>query len=194
MRPRFALALAVIVLAAAAPESKKAGLKPGNDLPGTFSPYNITGKHPGTFHCLVCENGLNPVALVFIRGADVDSGTRALLEQLEKAVKGNEKARVGGFAVFIDDQIKDLVSEDDKRDELVKKIEDASPKTERLVLALESKKNLDKYPLDDNSAITVVLYNQLKVIDTKTFAKGKLDAAGVKALVDEAVEKLTKKR
>jgi hypothetical protein len=185
--------VAVVALAGAAPEPKKSGLKPGNDLPGPFSPYNITGKHVGRFHCLVCQNGQNPVALVFIRGVEVDTATRGLLEQLDQAIKANEKARMGGFAVFIDDQVKDLVAEDDKRDELVKKVEDSSLKLDRLVLALESKENLNKYALDDNAAVTVVLYNRLKVIDTKTFAKGKLDAAGIKALVDEAVEKLTKK-
>jgi hypothetical protein len=187
-------AVGIVVLIAAPADPKKAGLKPGNDLPGPFTPYNLTGKHAGRFHCLVCQNGLNPVVLVLIRGTDVDAATRALLEQLDKAVKANEKARLGGFAVFIDDQVRDLVADDEQRDDLVKKVEDAAPKLERLVLALESKKNLDKYPLDEEAALTLVLYNRLKIVDVKTFAKGKLDPASVKTLVAEAVEKLTKSK
>ena len=39
----------------------------GSDIPGPFSPYNISGRKKDHFHCLVCEHGLNPVVMVVVR-------------------------------------------------------------------------------------------------------------------------------
>ncbi len=204
-----AAALAAALLAAAHPkdepardkdkgnEKPKAGLKVGDELPGPFAPYNVTGKRRGKFHCLVCEQGLNPVVMVVVRGTDFNKDTPVgkLLAGLDQAVKKHERQRLAAFAVFLDDDLKDVVTEDDKREMLAKRLEEDLPGLTRLVLTLASKDVLEKYPLDPEAEVTVVLYDHLKVVAHHAFPKGGLkDEKQAQALVDEAVKKLTGKK
>ena len=49
-------------------KSFSSGPKAGSVIPGPFDAFVINGKvAPGRLHCLVCENGLNPVVAVFTR-------------------------------------------------------------------------------------------------------------------------------
>lgn len=177
------------------PADKKDGLKPGMELPGSFQAYNVNGRFKGRFHCLVCQHGLNPVAAVFVRGSDDLEGVSALLQGLETAVKNkkNEKARLAAFAVFTDEQLPDVVSNDDKRDEVAKKLDDMAAKLDRVTVALESKSNLEKYQLNPDADVTLILYDKLKVVEIKKLAKGKLTKESVPALVNEIVTKLVGK-
>jgi hypothetical protein len=172
---------------------KKGGLNPGDEVPGTFEPYNVNGKYKGRFHCLVTQNGLNPVAALFVRGTDDLEALGTLLQKLDEAVKKNEKARLASFAVFVDEQLPDVVGDDDKRETVAKKLDDFGGKLDRVVLALANKGSLEKYRLDPEAEITLVLYNKLKVVEVKTLAKGKLNKDTIAALVTDVVTKLTKK-
>jgi hypothetical protein len=176
----------------AAPK-KGGGLNPGDEVPSTFEPYNVNGKYKGRFHCLVTQNGLNPVAALFVRGTDDLEAVGTLLQKLDEAVKKNEKSRLASFAVFVDEQLPDVVGDDDKREAVAKKLDDVGGKLERVVLALANKNSLEKYRLDPEAEITLVLYNKLKVVDAKTLAKGKLNKDTIAALVTDMVTKLTKK-
>lgn len=193
MRLPVCTALAALLLVAA-DDPKAAGLKPGADLPGPFTPYNITGKYQGRFHCLVCEHGLEPAALVFVRGSDVSKELEELLQALDAVGRENPKSRFVTFAVFVEDDVADIVADDDKREDLAKRLEDKGAKLEKVVLALEGKKNLAKYNLGDNNEVTVVLYDSYKVVDVQGFPKGKLDAAAIKALRTAVLEKLLRKK
>jgi hypothetical protein len=192
--PAFALLLAFPAFAQdkAAPK-KGGGLNPGDEVPGTFEPYNVNGKYKGRFHCLVTQNGLNPVAALFVRGIDDLEVVGTLLQKLDEAVKKNEKSRLASFAVFVDEQLPDVVSDDEKREATAKKLDDIGGKLERVVLALANPKSLDKYRLDPDAEITLVLYNKLKVVEVKTLSKGKLNKDTIAALVTDVVTKLTKK-
>jgi len=192
---------AALLLIAAAPQEKdkpapqKGGLKTGDELPGPFQPYNVNGRFKGRFHCLVCQHGLNPTAAVFVRGTGDLQGVSALLQALEAAVKTkkHEKARLGAFAVFTDEQVPDVVSNDDKRDQEVKNLEDTAAKLDRVTVALESKSNLEKYHLNPDVEVTLILYDKLKIVDVKTVAKGKLTKESVPTIVTEIVSKLVGK-
>lgn len=205
------LAIAAFVLVAAEPQdkdkpakakekdkpaaAKKGELKPGEELPGPFQPYNLNGRFKGRFHCLVCEHGLNPTAAIFVRGTDDLDGVGALLQGLEAAlkIKKNEKARLGAFAVFVDEQLPDVVANDEKREDVSKKLEDLAAKVDRVAVAVESKGNLDKYRLDPDTEVTLILYDNLKVAEVKHEAKAKLTKERVPALVNEIVTKLVGK-
>src|SRR5208283_1013872 len=39
----------------------------GSVIPGPFHVLNFNGDRKGRYHCLVCRNGLSPVALIFAR-------------------------------------------------------------------------------------------------------------------------------
>jgi hypothetical protein len=189
------LALLLVGTLTLADDAKKPGLQPGDDLPGPFRPYNVTGKYgertakdidgkdkdiEGQFHCLVCERGLAPVAMVFARNVDLDKPPQELLDLLRKlsdTVQKNRKTRLGSFAVFVTDELPDAVTDDEKRFELSRKVKDNvdGPAKlnlgEDLALALESKKNLTHYPLEENAQVVVVLYKDLRVVQTFNFTK-----------------------
>jgi hypothetical protein len=192
--------IAALLLVAAGPQEKgkpaaqKGGLKAGDELPGPFQPYNVNGRFKGRFHCLVCQHGLNPTAAVFVRGTG-DLGVSALLQALEAAVKTkkNEKARLGAFAIFTDEQVPDVVSNDDTREDTAKKLEDTAAKLDRVTVALESKSNLEKYRLNPDVEVTLILYDKLKIVDVQTVPKGKLTKESVPTVVNEIVSKLVGK-
>jgi hypothetical protein len=192
MRIPLFIALTALLLVAA-DDPKPSGLKPGTDIPGPFTPYNVTGKHKGRFHCFLCEHGLDPAVLVFVRGSDGGKEVEELLQTLDGVSKDNARARLAVYGVFLDDEF-DLVADDDKREVASKKVEDQGTKLERAILALESRKNLAKYRLDDNAEVIVVLYDRYKIKDVKNFPKGKPDSAAIKALKSEVLEKLIKKK
>jgi hypothetical protein len=188
-----------ILLIAAGPQEKpapqKGALKPGDELPDPFQPYNVNGKFKGRFHCLVCEHGLNPVAAVFVRGTDNLESVSPLLQALEAAVKNkkNEKARLAAFAVFVDEKLADVVADDDRREEVAKSLDELAGKLDRVTLALESKANLEKYRLDPDADVTILLYDKLKVIEVKPLPRAKLTKESVPTLVNDIVAKLIKK-
>jgi len=174
----------------------KEGLKAGMELPGEFQPFNINGKFRGRFHCLVCEHGLNPTAMVFVRGTDDLQGVTALLQGLNEAVKTkkNQKARLAAFAVFMDEQLPDVVANDDKREDVAKKLDDMAAKLDRVVVSLESKTNLDKYHLKPDPEVVLVLYDNLKVVDVIGKARGNLTKETVPGIVNDIVSKLVGKK
>ncbi len=202
MRCCLLIAFAVFALLNASAESpcqapgQKAGLKVGNDLPGPFHAYNINGKRfKGRFHCLVCEHGLNPAVMVIVRGTDqsADHPLRKLLPELDKYVQKYQKDRLAAFAVFLDEGLPDVVTNDEVRDGLAKKLDEAFPALKEVVLSLAGKDDLEKYQLDDTAEVTVVLYNRYKILAVHTFKKDKLSDGDVKSLLEEVVQKLTAK-
>jgi hypothetical protein len=199
MRPCVFCALAFFLTTASAQEKQpvpKEGLKAGMELPGEFQPYNINGKFRGRFHCLVCERGLNPTAMIFVRGTDDLQGITALLQGLNEAVKTkkNQRARLAAFAVFMDEQLPDVVANDDKREDVAKKLDDMAAKLDRVVVGIESKANLDKYHLKPDPEVVIVLYDNLKVVDVIGKGRGNLTKETVPALVNEIVTKLVGKK
>jgi hypothetical protein len=198
MRLSVFSALALILTTASAQEQKpvpKEGLKAGMELPGEFQPFNINGKFKGRFHCLVCERGLNPTAMIFVRGTDDLQGVTALLQGLNEAVKTkkNERARLAAFAVFTDEALPDVVGNDDERERVAKKLDDMAAKLDRVVVSIESKTNLDKYNLKPDPEVVIVLYDNLKVVDVIGKGRGNLTKETVPALVNDIVSKLVKK-
>src|SRR5579864_2411036 len=93
-------AVGVLVVAAgawAADPPADNGLQPGKDeIGGPFLPYNVTGKdqHRGKFHSLVSEYGLDPVVMVFVRGADPNAAVLTLAQKLDALVEQNQRQRL----------------------------------------------------------------------------------------------------
>jgi hypothetical protein len=71
------LAGVLLVSAAFAAESLKSGPQVNEDVPGPFHPLNINGKAAGRKNCLYCQNGANPVAVVFAREVTPEVTRRA---------------------------------------------------------------------------------------------------------------------
>ena len=65
----FAAAV-VLVGAVAAAEPLRSGPQVDAKVPGAFEPYNVTGEAAGMKNCLVCQNGENPVVMIFAHEAE----------------------------------------------------------------------------------------------------------------------------
>src|SRR5262245_17245649 len=100
MRTLSLWGLSLMVLSAGADEPPKAELKAGGLLPGPFHVYNVTGERKDKLSCLVCRNGLNPVAAIFVRDADA-AALPDFLQKLDAVVAKHADVRMGAFAVFL---------------------------------------------------------------------------------------------
>lgn len=180
-----------LATAADQPAESRSSLKPGNNLPGAFHPFNVTGPHKGRFHCLVSDYGLEPVVMLVVRDLDASDSLKELLKQLDEHIEKNPTVRLHAFAVFISEELPDAVTADDKREELVKKIEDLANALmlKNVVLGLDSKKDLEKYGLDDGAFATAILYSKYRIVALHVLPKGDAKTAVDKILADVA-EKL----
>lgn len=150
---------------------EKAVLKEGADLPGPLRPYNaVNGKHEGQYHCPICDHGLNPGVLVFVKNMDFNNENRwkplqALLKQLDTFIAETPRARLKAMAIFHDEAIKDVVTEDDARRARADELRRQKGDLAHVVLALDSLPNLQKanWDLPPTADIVIVFHNQLKI-------------------------------
>jgi len=156
-----------------APEKPKAVLKEGADLPGSFRPYNVAnGKYEKKFHSVTNEHGLNPGVLIFAQNPKIDDQDQRLpqlLRELDKYIVDRPKTRLRAFAVFLYNDLADVVKDDDVReshlDALGKLKSDEKQPLHEVVLCLDSAPALQKagYEIDPQLQVVVVLYDKLKV-------------------------------
>src|SRR5690348_17310199 len=64
-------------------------LAPGQNLPGPFHPFNVTGPYADHFHCPVSDHNLDPGVLVFARDLVLSPPLRKLLSGLDAAIDKN---------------------------------------------------------------------------------------------------------
>ena len=208
---------AFLLVALAVTAEEPTGVETGKNLPGSFQPYNVNAAVPlseepepdpkdkgekrpkytskGKFHCLVSEYDLDPVVMLVARGVEDSAGFRDLLTKLDAALDKNKIARLRCFVVFQKDDLEDVITKDDKRDEAVKKLDElvAATKLAHVVVSLAGKDDLAKYKLDPTVALTAILYKKLRVEAIHKVGKEKLDAADgpeVKAILSDVGTKL----
>lgn len=195
--------LAILVLAAA-----DTSLKVGNNLPGTFHPYNVTGPNKQRFHCPVSDHALEPMVLIFHKNVDFGDPLSNLLKRLDTAIEKNPDTRLGAFVTFVPDDLPDVAgSKDDKdqdtnsknddaRRELEKKIEQAGAdmKLKHVVLCLDNKSDVAKYRLNEENLVTVVLYTKLRIAAVHALPKSDFTDAAVDKIMTDVAEKLGAKR
>lgn len=217
--------LALVALSAAAddppadkktPPAKKEGtsnkkdiapLKVGNNLPGPFHPYNVTGPDKQRFHCLISEHGLEPMVMIFCKNVDFGDPLPSLLKRLDTAIDKNPSTSLGAFVVFLPDDLPDVVGSkdkdqdtnskhDDARLELEKKIEQAGSdmKLKHVILCLDNKSDVAKYGLSDENLVTVVLYTKLRIVALHALPKSDFTEAAVEKIMAEVTDMLGAKR
>ena len=151
------------------------GPQAGETLPGPFQPLNINGKSAGEKHCLYCENGNNPVVMIFARNADCPM-TQKLIKEVDAAVAKNEKCSMGSFVVFCTDDSQT----EPKLKALVEK-----EKYKKVVLSLDSPAGPNKYKFSKDADVTVVLYTERTVKANHSFKAGELKDANIEAIVKD---------
>lgn len=171
---RFCLSLAFAFSAGllVAAEPLKSGLQPGEKVTTIFEPVNVNGEFAGQPHCLVCENGTNPVAMVFAR--EPSEALFQLAAKLDAATVKHEKQSLGSFVV--------LLSEADGLDERLS----AAAKKHKLaktVLAIDPPAGPEGFKVAADADVTVVLYREFKVLANHAFRKGELSEQAIERIV-----------
>jgi len=156
----------------------KSGPQVGEVVPGPFTPLNINGKQAGEKHCLFCENGQNPVVMIFARNPECPQ-TQKLIKEVDTLVAKNEKCEMGSFVVFCTD--------DAKAEATCKALVEKN-KYSKVVLSLDAPAGPAKYKFAKEADVTVVLYTARKVKANHSFKAGELkDEAIAKVLKDVSV-------
>lgn len=182
---RYVLALAPAVLLCSgfliAAEPVKSGLQAGEKITTIFEPLNVNGEHAGEPHCLVCENGLSPVAMLFAR--EVNEPLLKLLSQLDDATAKNRKVEMGSFVVFLSD-----------KEGLRQQLTDEAKKRgfKHLVLSIDSPAGPEGFNVAADADLTVVLYREHGVKANHAFRKGELTAAASEKILADLPKILTK--
>jgi hypothetical protein len=94
-------ALLALTARARGEDAIQSGLQAGEAIATIFEPLNVTGPFAGEPHCLVCENGANPVAMVFAR--DLSAPLLRLLAKLDAAAGQHAQQEMGAFVVFLNE-------------------------------------------------------------------------------------------
>lgn len=153
----------------------KSGLEVGQSV-SAFHPHNVVNvenpSNNGKPACLVCQYGTKPVALVFAR-KDSESVT-TLVKKLDEAVKKAGQAKMSAAVIYLSD------------DETTKgKVETVLKNTgvKNVSLAVDEAKGPEAYKLNKEAEVTVLLYNQRKILANHAFSK--FDDKSVEAVVKD---------
>jgi hypothetical protein len=171
---------------ALAADDLKSGPQPGELVPGPFHFLNINGPHASNPHCLVCEFGLRPVALVFIRDIPADKSPLSdLVQKLDEAVGRYKNAELRAGVIVLNDDF----AKEDTRKEFLRKLDSRVKDLKHVVAAVDGAAGPDKYNINKEVDVTVLLYNKHKVAGCFAFAKEKLTEKDVTAIM-AAVKKM----
>jgi hypothetical protein len=153
-------------------EAVKSGLQPGEKITTIFEPLNLNGPHAGEPYCLICENGLSPVVMVFAR--ELNEPVLALLRKLDEVSVKHKDKELGAFAVFLNEENK-------LRDELAAAAKRSN--FQRLVVGTYAPPGPDGFAVAKDADVTVVLYTEHEVKANHAFRRGELSAAAVSAIL-----------
>jgi hypothetical protein len=175
------LALALVAGVALADSGGKvvSGPQVGQKVPGPFHPLNVTGAKAGEKNCLYCQNGTNPVAMVFAREASPQLA--ALVKKLDACTAKNSSCEMGSFVVFLSDEegldkrLKAMAEEQGLR---------------HIVLSIDNPQGPQNYKVSRDADVTVVLYKDHTVKANHAFRKGQLKDKDIERVVAD-VSKIT---
>jgi len=176
------LAVALVVTNFAAADPLKSGPQVGQEVPGPFHPLNVTGPKAGEKNCLYCQNGSNPVAMIFAR--DVSEPVTKLIKKVDAATAQHGDCQMGSFVVFLSDA-------EDLQAKLKNVAEKENIKT--TVLSIDNPAGPGGYKVSKDADVTVVLYNQHKVKSNFAFKKGELKDKDIDLVVADITKILPEK-
>jgi hypothetical protein len=179
----MSLASALLVSAVFAAETVRSGPQVDEDVPGPFHPYNVTGSAAGKKNCLYCQNGANPVAVVFAR--EVSPEVTKLIKKLDECTAKNGECKMGSYVVFLCDK--------EGLDKELKELADKQ-KLDHIVLSIDNPAGPQEYKISKDADVTVVLYTKHTVKSNHAFKKGELKEQDIEAIVKEVPKILPEKK
>jgi len=178
----FSLAFAMVAgTVGAAGSAVKSGPQVGEELAGPFHPLNCNGKAAGKKHCLYCENGNAPVAMIFAR--EPSANLTKLIKKLDQACLKNKGASLASFVVFLSD-------EEGLGAKLKKIAKDQDLK--KVVLSIDNPAGPKGYKVAKDADVTVVLYVERTTKVNHAFKKGGLTETSINAIVSDVSKILPK--
>ena len=173
----------LIVISFLAIGSGALALEPGEMVPGPFQAYMATGPRAGRFHSPVTEFGLSPAVVILVReNTEFEKPLVDLLKKLDPLIPKYLAANFGATAIVIGDggyrkaiqapvedkQVTELTLTNATLAKEAKeaKLRDLAKREnlQNVTLGFADPDELSKYGLDANSAVTVLLLNQQKVV------------------------------
>ncbi|HEY7309483.1 MAG TPA: hypothetical protein VH643_09010, partial [Gemmataceae bacterium] len=98
----LSMGFALLTGALFAADAVKSGPQVNEQVPGPFHPLNVTGEAAGKKNCLYCQNGPNPVAVVFAREATPE--VAKLIKKLDACTAKHTDCSMGSYVVFLSDK------------------------------------------------------------------------------------------
>jgi hypothetical protein len=180
-------------------------LKAGDPLPGPFQVLMVSGPRAGRFNCPVCDYDLFPSVLVFLRDADKPSAAVLdLLKKLDAAIAKHASSHLDGCAIFLSDggyrkALESPLDENAKAPDLelakatvikeqrVSTLADLAKAQNltHLTVGLGTADGPEKYGLDKKAAVTVLVYNQMKIVGAYAYEKDQLTQADVDKILKQ---------
>lgn len=160
----------------------RSGPQPKDEILYAFRPFNINGEFANEEHCLVCENGQNPVVMIF--AADRSEPLVKLAARLEAATDKHRAQGLGAFVVFLKDG------------EAFRKDLEQDAKANRLkntVLSIEDPATVAVYKVAKDADVTVVLYTKSVVHANHAFKRGELNDRAIDAILADIPKILPQK-
>jgi hypothetical protein len=177
------LAVALLAGSVLAAEKIESGPQVGKKIPGPFHPLNVTGAKAGEKNCLVCQNGLNPVAMIFAR--ETSDGLTKLMKKIDDVTAKNKACEMGSFVVFLGE-----------KEGLQKKLETMAKDNnlKNIILAIDDNQAGPKgYNVSKDADVTVVLYVEQDVKANYAFKKGEMKDKDIEAIVADVAKITTAK-
>lgn len=150
----------------------KSGLEQGA-APTPFNVKDITGPNAGKSLCYRCAYGAKPVAVIFTR--EINDDVANLVKEIDTAVGANKAKNMEGFVVLLTDDA------DAGAKQLTKLKEDKKIANIPLTV-FDGNAGPEKYKISKDAAVTVMMWNKMKVQANHAYAAPKISAEEVKAI------------
>lgn len=147
----------------------------GDKVP-TFYVRAITGPLNGKSVCYICRNGDRPVVMVFVR--EITPELRKLLKGIDELVDTHRAEGLRSFGVFMANESKMLLP-------VVQTLAFDEKLNMPLTISASSVDGAAGPHLQNDSAITIVLYRDQKVTANFSYRAGELDSEGIVRVLSE---------
>ncbi len=185
-----------------------AGMAP-TKMPHSFDAHTFNGKNANRFHCLVCENDINPTLLLFLKepAAGKDKALESLFGKLDELVEKYEAMakypEVTSFAVYAvflsptaqtslnnptEPDAAKLVKEATDRRALSLRMRGWAGKVKKVIIATTIPEAVKGYKINPAASLTGLYYESLDV--RENFAFENFGESNVDAIVNGVEAKL----
>lgn len=183
------------------PEPPKTEMK---RLPGPFQVLGVSGPHAGRYYCPVCDYGLDPMVLVFVRDpADIDKPLQGFLKKVDELSTQHPDARLGGCVIVLNDggylealesKLDNLAKAIDAKDALEAALKELAKapdfNLQHVTLNLDTAAGPKDYNISPEASLTVLVVNKQLVVFRQTFTKEKPSEEQLEKIFQE-VQKTT---